>query len=398
MSLLICFAFGEIGLRVFHPKYQSAAESAFDTSSQRIWARKSETRSEWRHPDSGQPHVIYYNNLALRQNRRFEPSEIKSATANVGFFGDSFTENTTLPAPYSFTEPLDYLLNTRLAGINVLNFGVDGYGPDQSFIYYRDFEYARNLTYVFYVFCVNDLRNIYENGLFALENGELIQREIQPAHWWVKMLRGFHTTYLFIDVLNRLRVSFSAFTDKMYADYHMKRAQQTRWHDMRADSIEAALVDGRDTGDLAESAAVFEAVLSAWKEEVESNGGEFVVVLLPRLEEHAARPLFPDKYVVIDLYELATRDITAYDFKNFRFHNNGHWNESGNHLAASYLYRFLERELDLAPMAVEQLVAAFQTYYMSFGGWAPDDDSYGSLVTTETDRAGIRERYEGVGR
>lgn len=93
---------------------------------------------EREHPDSGRKHPVIHNNLALRQQRDFSTADLAHGV-NIGFFGDSFTENVRMEAPYMFQEVLDYLLNVRLDNpvrFNVLNFGGDGYGTDQCYLYY----------------------------------------------------------------------------------------------------------------------------------------------------------------------------------------------------------------------------------------------------------------------
>ena len=114
--LLVSCAVGvslcEVSLRVFHPKYRDLAEANFSHDAMRIFARKPNSRRSTYHPDTRLYHSLHHNNLGLRQHRDFRESDL-AAAANIGVFGDSFTENIRMAAPYSFTEPLDYLLNLR---------------------------------------------------------------------------------------------------------------------------------------------------------------------------------------------------------------------------------------------------------------------------------------------
>ena len=70
---------------------------------------------------------------------------------------------------YSFTEPLDYLLNLRGQRVNVLNLGRRNYGTGRLFQYYERFRYSEDLDHVLYVYCPNDLSNIYAMGEFHLD-------------------------------------------------------------------------------------------------------------------------------------------------------------------------------------------------------------------------------------
>ncbi|MEM7393651.1 MAG: sulfatase, partial [Verrucomicrobiota bacterium] len=131
LALAACGAALEIGLRLFYPRYRFAAESGFSRDAMRIMARQPDRRVRRAHPDTGERHWVMHNNLALRQHRNMTPEEIDGGV-NLGFFGDSFTENVRLDAPYSFQESLDFLLNETgdSTRYNVLNLGVDGYGTD----------------------------------------------------------------------------------------------------------------------------------------------------------------------------------------------------------------------------------------------------------------------------
>jgi hypothetical protein len=120
-------------------------------------------------------------------------------------------------------------------------------------------------------------------------------------------------------------------------------------------------------------------------------------VLLPVYEDHSIRHLFSEEFDVIDLYEMADRGIANYDYHDWRFVNNAHWNEAGNQLAASYLYRVIEHELGLSPMSTDALKEEVHTYYAAFDGWMPDD----SFTKRPSDlshkkKQSIRSKYDGV--
>ena len=110
---------------------------------ERIWSPRPNSSHFTAHPDTGEYIPVFYNDFGMRQHRQFDPQMLDGAT-NVAFFGDSFTENRRIRSAYSFTESLDFLLNLHEgAAFNVLKFGVDGYGPGQEVIWYRQFEAAR---------------------------------------------------------------------------------------------------------------------------------------------------------------------------------------------------------------------------------------------------------------
>ena len=143
LVLLSCLAIllvAEVVLRFIHPKYEHLAEATAVRDQGRFMPEPGHRRGR-RHPDTGEWHAILVNSLGLRQHRDFTAADLESAV-NIGFFGDSFTDNVNMAAEFSFTEPLDYLLNVERApapqegaqgqpqpSFNVLNFGHGGWEP-----------------------------------------------------------------------------------------------------------------------------------------------------------------------------------------------------------------------------------------------------------------------------
>ena len=123
VSCVVGLALCEVSLRLFYPKYRHLADAQFRRDAERIYSRPPHQRSYVAHPDTGSSHPFYHNNPALRQHRNFSEADLASSI-NIGIFGDSYVENIRMAAQYSFTEPLDYLLNQHGEPFNVLNFGV----------------------------------------------------------------------------------------------------------------------------------------------------------------------------------------------------------------------------------------------------------------------------------
>jgi len=394
VSLAISLAMVEASLRFFYPKYQYAAESSFDRNTARIWSRKANTNYKRKHPDSEQPHAIYHNNIALRQHRDFTKQDIESAM-NLAFFGDSFTENLRMPSQYSFTEPLDFLLNKQSPRFNVLNHGVDAYGTDQSYIYYKNLEYSGNLDYVFYIFCLNDLRNIYENNLFTLDEStkKLTRNTATATPWWIKILSKFHTTYLVYDIKKKLQSQDKVLDWIALEQRHQRKRQRKRSHDQRAEAIQSAFLRDEENKDLNKVIAIFQSLLRQWSDDVKSRGGKFFVVLLPRERAHKARSLIAKDIKVIDLYELFDNGMDHYDYNDWRFKNDSHWNEAGNMLAATYIYKSMENELDFPITSENTLGQWLYTYYSSFDGWMPDERFLKKTILTVDEKRDIRSKY-----
>ena len=347
-SLAVGLAFAEGVLRLFHTGYEYMAEPP---------RRDYRSVYKFRHPDTGTPHAAVYNNLGGRQHRNFTPQQLAEGV-NIAFFGDSFTENLRVPAPYSFTEVLDFLLNAHpdaTSRFNVLNFGVADTGPGRQYIRYRTLAARQSLRHVFYVHCFNDMGDTHRAAQWGLwESGQrgadaaghLVTRLRWETSPWVRALSGLHLTYLALDAYHRVRGVVPGATTANGGDG-------------------AAEVGGRFD---AETIAVFEAVLQRWRSEVEANGGTFHVVLLPRAKDGVwfERSESLASWEVVDLRACFAEAIPGYRYEDFRFRRDFHWNEAGNMVAAHCLYRQLEPVLGLARQPREALAQSRYAYYQAF--------------------------------
>ncbi len=367
-SIVFSILLIEIALRFFIPKYQHLVESNYKKDSVRIWASNPNSYVMQKHPDSGLQHYVFYNNLSLRQHRNFSPKDIESAI-NIGIFGDSFTANTRLPVQYSFTEPLDYLLNLRGNRFNVLNFGVDGYGTDQSYLYYQELDFAKDIDHVFYIFCINDLRDIYYNGIFSSDkSGKLKKKSLRSSSWFVTFISKLHFTYLSMDILQRQFPYFDEINNQNIKDYLRKRKHKEQLQS-RTDAIDIDF----DKALLTKSFSLFQSILKDWKRSVESNGGEFYIVLLPRHWENLIADLIAEEFNIINLYQIFNNSVENYSYSDFKFKHDDHWNENGNFLAALHLYQFIEKKFNISPLSSLKQKEHLFIYYSAFhNGWIPN--------------------------
>ena len=358
VGLVLC----EVSLRLFYPKYLHVAKAQFRSDAIRLWARSRNSRDWGERPDTLTIHSLHHNNLALRQHRNFRATDLAAAT-NIGVFGDSFTENSRMAAQYSFTEPLDYLLNQGRQRFNVLNFGVDGYGTGQSLLHYEYFPYAEDLDHVLYIYCYNDLEELYETKLFHLnETGRLVRNEAIRESWWAPLVRKSHIAYLVLDVSGRWS-SVIAENERNIAD--LRRSKDER---------RATVRQGRpDDASMKNRLAIFRQLIRRWKRLVEHNGRTFSVVLLPT---HIQAPFVVD---LLKAEDVETIDLNAcfgthdpahkerpWIESPYRFKDDVHWNEAGNRLAAVCLYRVLEEKTGLPRLSEGRLQEILSRYYAAF--------------------------------
>jgi len=393
-SLFLSLGLAELSLRLVFPKYTDAANTHYDRDNSRIWSPRPERRTLRRHRVTGVEHSIIYNDFALRQSRNFSNLD---STTNIAFFGDSYTVNLSLPVQYSFTEPLDYLLNSAESKFSVLNFGVNGYGTDQNYLNYLSFDGRGELNYVFYVLCANDLRNIYETGLFSVDAEGVLERNPVPRpRWWISVLARLHVTYLVLDVRQRLLHSRSADVEiyrHMFEATAMHSEHRTRFNTPQALELQHEFLNQQFNADAQRALVVFQSILDAWQRSVDAAGAQFAVVLLPTGREDLFIPFIPEGIEVISLFDLYSEVIPNFTYEKVRFKTGSHWNEKGNMFAATAIYKSLQPHLNLPAKNEAALQSELTNYYEAFGGWMPEAAGDSDRPINATSAQRIREKY-----
>ena len=377
-SIILALGTGEVLLRAFFPKYQYAAESPYELDSLLTWKPTPNTRRLQNHPDTNEPHPVIYNNYGFRQHRDFTQEEIEQSVV-ISVIGDSFPENRGLPIQYGVTEILDYLLNSEddPAHYLVLNFGVSGYGTDQAYIKYTSSPLAKHSAHVFYILCENDLGDIYNNNLFTIQNDgfyinetdKLVQLPANNTSRLKLFLQKFYLTYLVIDAISGFEAYSKPKTEPYIFDTNQFREERRK----RKKSSLAKQINHKvwsnTFGNVPESKDTMEimkAILNELRFEVEKNGGEFHIIVLPNVGAHNIATNIPEKHKIVDLYDIFTKNILDYDWKDMRFKNDGHWAELGNMYTAIALKQYIKNE-DFNFSAHTKTYSLLDCYYQAFG-------------------------------
>ena len=417
-SCLAGLALVEATLRSFFPKYEHLAAPLFIHDPTLGYVRAPNRRGSMPHPDTGERHPFHHNNFGSRQHRNFSAADL-AASVNVGFFGDSFTENRGMMAHFSFTEPLDHLLNVN-AGvafgpsggrgakgegrrrINVLNFGVWGYNTQQSLLRYETSELRGILDHVFYVYFQNDL---WENQAFQLDDvGRLKWAEPVPSPF--APLGKLHLSYLALDAVGHL-VTHLALSERREGDGWVARDER----------LPAAFANAARQG-APDPYAVFRQLLRRFKAAVEGDGASFQLVRLPSTPcgidcrragqggfQLAQLPGTSNGFSVATI--VAEEGVETVNLQNcfgkldpthphtswwqspYRFRRDKHWNEAGNRLAAVCLHRFMANRLGLPSMSDHEVTQALDRYYAAFMAPAPDGPA-------DPAAAAIRAKYDAL--
>jgi hypothetical protein len=378
-------------IRLLRPELRDLVDTKFQRHAYRIHANPRAAAYTRIHPDTQEEYVTIHNSLGFRQHREFQ-LEKPRGLLRIGFFGDSFTENMRMWAPYSFTEPLDHLLNEAGIATEVLNFGTDGYGTDQVLLQYLDEAPLLELDVVFYLYCHNDLKDILADRLFEVsETGELRYLPQHTPSWWKELLRRFYLTYFVAGAISQYspsvkeRLTGLAYDPETVVDAEQERANRKRVGDVsvlkRTDALE-------------ESLRLFRRLVSELRDATRRRNQRFAVVLLPISGDanlEIARILRELEIEVLDLFPRFQAEAQPRDA--FFFENDAHWNEEGNKVAAVHLFEYLTGHLGLPGPGDEFVGEALHRYYSAFAP-APVSGSWlKPSVLEEDERQRVRGRY-----
>jgi hypothetical protein len=314
-----------------------------------IWERPKSTTEFQDHPDLYFPIPIKFDRSGVRNDGPIETENKKNIYA---FFGDSYTENRRVQSEFSFTE----ILGDLLPGVSVVNYGVDGYGLDQEYLRYKKFSH-HDIKRVFYVFCENDFRNLYETHLVDLtEDNKLVF--LKPRrNWVIDLVAKFRITYLIIEAYYKLRGLADEADRNLHFTYGVPR-----FHDQYADSMTQALVSKSydEKSQLAALRKKFRVLLQQWSNELNHKGIRFDIIVVPwELDDLAAKSLFGD----LPLNVLYLRDFLNGNDNEYQFRNDHHWNEKGNLFVAITIYKYLGYNLRIDDPIVKKIRSRIEDLY-----------------------------------
>ncbi len=255
----------------------------------------------------------------------------------VGFFGDSYTENRRIEDRFSFTAILDAAARPDA---RVANYGVDGYGLDQSYLRYKKYE-RHDLRHVVYVFCQNDLQDLYDTGLTEISGDGDIAFKVARLNPLYHAIGRLHITYLVL----------SGYYDLV---------RHIRMRDRDGDAITSDFLSAAPSATVTRLAQKFLLLLNKWRREVEAQNRTFAVLVLPRkVDADVAAKLLRG----FDGNIVASDDYFAH-CDHCRFRNDPHWNEYGN--------------LKMAELISSSPAFPFRGIFRrtDFAGWKKQIDAY----------------------
>jgi len=319
-----------------------------------IWTNQENSQIIYSHPDMNYPVKSNYGKSGVKANFLIDIN-----SSYHGFFGDSVTDNRRIEYDWNFTS-----LYNEIKGKNIaLNFGVDGFGLDQSFIRYQNVKNDFNFSKIFYVFHYNDFANILQTKLFELkDNDQLVQikHQLNFKNYFFRLLGKLRLTYL-------LMSSYQKILGKNSNIYYLKdrfieefvneeisfyNSWKSRFFKIDANFLTKDLFSSSPSEETIEAKKVFNLILDLWVADAKLNNIEFYIILLP---EEIHNKTFKKIINNENNYNIIYFNNRFPDLKYNL--SEGHWNEIGNLSGALDLadYFNLYLSADFVEMKVEKI-------------------------------------------
>jgi len=292
-----------------------------------IWTNQENSQIIYSHPDMNYPVKSNYAKSGVKANFLINQNSLYE-----GFFGDSSTDNRRIEYDYNFTTLYNEMLGKNIA----LNFGVDGFGLDQSFIRYLNIKNDFQLSKIFYVFHFNDLANILQTKLFELSNRDELVQARHQLNFKNKIFRFFSKLRLTYFVMSSYQKIIGKNSDIYYLkdrfveefvneEKNFYKLWKPRFFAIDADSVIKDLFSSSPTAQTIEAKKIFNLILDSWVKDAKSQGSDFYIIVLPdEINRNAFKKIInnEDFYKIIYFKER---------FPNLKYTlSEGHWNEIGN--------------------------------------------------------------------
>lgn len=340
---------------------------------------------QWWFTDEGHAHIKINDDGFRDRNRSLKkPPE----TVRIAVLGDSYVAAWQVPMEQRLTEVLERELNGQkpfgAKRVEVLNFGVPGYGTAQELMTLRHVVWKYEPDIVVLAFLTgNDLRNNSKKlqnddgrPYFYLRDGELVFDDsfrTSPGHvktWWE------NAAYAAMDYSCVLQVCYDA--RKTFIKRRSSQQARAAANDVPDELGLDTLIYREPADDVWEDTwRVTEALLTLMSHEVEAHNARFLVVTLSNgiqahpdasvrrqmMETLGVDTLFyPDRRLKaagqregFDVINLAPRFQTYAEEHNAYLHGfentklgEGHWNERGHRLAGELLAEEIGRRWTIA--------------------------------------------------
>jgi hypothetical protein len=169
----------ELGVRLLEPQPETPYHFSPDT----YYAPIPDANFVYRRQEFSIP--VRFNHFGMRDRSR--TLQKAPGTLRVALLGDSFAEALQVPDDSTLARLLERELGACLPGqaVEVLNFGVSGFGPVASAAHYRGLASRFAPDLVLYLFVANDVMDLVTGAdarLYRVEDGRMVLQKVELGH------------------------------------------------------------------------------------------------------------------------------------------------------------------------------------------------------------------------
>ena len=372
ITIVVFLAIAEAGLRVAGMKY----DGSFYHLDRELGYTLRPNAEGW----NVKEHERFVRISSQGMRDRVHDTERPADVIRIAVIGDSLTEAKQVDAEAAYWAVMERELNRRVAGrpqkVEVLNFGVAGYGLAQDYLVIRDriWQYDPQvvlLSGTMGAFIMHSIRKFGSRSdegpvpFFEVRDGNLVLDEA-TAKERTHFVPTSHMRDLFANAMNesRLLALTNAALRKLSAETTVLAGKQATPADGK-DNLDEAL-RGPATPDLAAAWNVSEQLISECRSAAEQHHAEFWLITLDMPEqvdpEAANRSAFEHRLGISDVFladrlmaqfaerqgirhaALAPKMLAFSEAHNMVLHgfsntprNSGHWNELGHRVAGKLI-------------------------------------------------------------
>lgn len=353
-SFFFCFFVVEIGYRIFDPfPYFGSSEINLTEHGN---LSTYDPLLGWKGIPGGTADFITNNNRVwLSHNRHgfrdVEHNYVKDRKPAIVFLGDSFTWGYEV----EFADMFVNRLRDKLPSYEIFNLSHRGYGTDQEFLTFQQWEYHGPLKWVVLVFCEND---ILENNLYFVYKKpkpkyEIIRNKlvltgvpVPKPDLWKNAIHTKKTKPSLREKIGKV-VFISHFLHDIWHHYKLLRERLSKNYDFKVNRQFTLKKSHPELWDL----KLTYRILQELKNDVERRGAELIVFFIPpkRVVEKSDNTLpFRIKDDECSKLGIKNFDLTPYFKKTLQrtyYRQGGHWNSRGHQVAAEALYDCLTTDV-----------------------------------------------------
>lgn len=275
--------------------------------------------------------------------------------SNIFFLGDSFVFGTNVSGRESLPERLEGFLGK---GKSVLNFGVQGYGPDQSLVQFEKWsEVFKPSAVILAVYPANDFMDLVKNDLFETDESLVLKPKKNK-------LSDIFPSIRILELFRMLQLRFRPDQYRGTFDRFDPQSVHHTFVDFFNDVVDLDLIHNPDSWVSQRKRLLMRSIIRTFKEHCAKRDIPFWVVVIPTgenfeeesdlekrgvfederffLERIMAEILREEKVNFIDLskpfVQSPQRGKELYDFKD------GHLSAEGYRLSAEFIAKEIDNE------------------------------------------------------